>query len=126
MISAYLSIGYVESWSSGRTAPADYVASLIEYKLKNEGYIPLSFFIADMGNYSVLVVADRNDSAVLLDERFFPCETLTAETVSTALEEAHSIADCKTLQEISDRTGTELKLQVLSTLSSEFKSLIEI
>lgn len=116
----------IEGWSSGRTAPADYVANLIEYKLKNEGYIPLRFFVADMDSYSVLVVADRNENAVLLDERFFPCETLTAEAVSAVLEEAHSIAECKTLQEISDRTGAELKIQAMSTLSSEFKSLIEI
>ena len=117
----------IEGWSSGRTAPADYVIELIEYKLINEGYInPLRFFVADLDSDSVKLVIDKNDNAVIIDDSFFSYEEITADTLCELIEKKSRLHECRSFQEISELLGAELKIQTLSEISDKIIKITEI
>lgn len=117
----------VEGWSSGRTAPADYIINLIEYKLINEGYInPLRFFVADLESDDVTIAIDKSDNAVIIDDSFFSYEEITADTLCEIIEKKSRLYECKSFQEISELLGAELKVQALSEISGRIRKITEI
>ena len=112
----------IENWESGQRNAPEYLIELINYKLRNEEIYLLKYYYAETNAYNCVIVVDKNNNAIVLDDNSFDNPL----TFNVAVNADYSNFDgCETVEECANCIGVKFEIYNFEEIKNEYEKIIE-